>query len=211
VSKGFRDNLSFNSQKAFITPCGRTELKTMSDKELDAVKNGDKTAFNGLAEKFLPLIKKETSDAVSRSDALKEHFDEIKQEALMALYDAALAYNGDKGVTFGLYAKICIHNRIISYVRKTVSQLKRAEKNRLSAEKSIKKSDAPEEMLLALEQNTELKRFLSENLSGLEKKVFTLYLEKKSYAEIAQLLGKEEKTVDNAIFRVKTKIKKNFY
>ncbi len=186
-------------------------VKNMSDKELDAVKNGDKTAFNGLAEKFLPLIKKETSDAVSRSAELRDSFDEIKQEALMALYDAALTYDGDRGVTFGLYAKICIRNRIISYVRKAVSQLKRAEKNRLIAEKSVKKTDAPEELLLALEQNSELKRFLSDNLSSLEKKVFSLYLEKKSYAEIAKALGKEEKTVDNAIFRVKTKIKKNFY
>ena len=185
--------------------------KNMSDKELEAVKNGDKTAFNGLSERFLPLIKKEAGNAVSRSDELKEHFDEIKQEALMALYDAALSYNGDKGVTFGLYAKICIHNRIISYVRKIFSQIRKAEKNRLAAEDSLKKNDAPEELILALEQNKELKRFLSENLSSLEKKVFSLYLEKKSYAEIAKALGKEEKTVDNAIFRVKTKIKKIFY
>ncbi len=183
----------------------------MSDKELDAVKNGDKKAFNGLAEKFLPLIKKETAEAVSRSEELKGHFDEIRQESLMALYDAALTYNEGKGVTFGLYAKICIHNRIISYVRKARSQLKRAEKNRIAAEKDLKKSDAPEELLLALEQNAELKRFLNESLSGLEKKVFSLYLQKKSYAEIAETLGKEEKTVDNAIFRVKTKIKKKFY
>ncbi len=183
----------------------------MSDKELDAVKSGDKKAFNGLAERFLPLIKKETAAAVSRSESLKAQFDEIKQESLMALYDAALSYNGERGVTFGLYAKICIHNRIISYVRKARAGERRAEKNRAAAEKSLKKSDAPEELLLALEQNAELERFISESLSSLEKKVFALYLEKKSYAEIASAIGKEEKTVDNAIFRVKSKIKKNFY
>ncbi len=183
----------------------------MSDKELDAVKNGDKNAFNGLAERFLPLIKKETAAAIFRSESLKAHYDEIRQEALMALYDAALTYNGGESVTFGLYAKICIHNRIISYVRKTGAQERRAEKNRAAAEKSLKKSDAPEELLLALEKNTELKRFLSESLSPLEKKAFALYLEKKSYAEIATALGRKEKTVDNAIFRVKSKIKRNFY
>lgn len=183
----------------------------MSDKELDAVKSGDKKAFDGLAEKFQPLIKKEAFMALTRSVELKDHFDEICQEALIALYNAALSYNESENVTFGLYAKICIHNRIISYVRKIKTEIKRSLKAVASTEKAIKKNDTPEEILEALEKNAELKSFISETLSAYEKKVFALYLEKKSYLEIAEALGKTEKSVDNAIFRVKSKIKKRFY
>ena len=183
----------------------------MSDKELEAVKSGDKKAFDGLYERFQPLIKKEASSAVLRSEDLRDHYDEIKQESLMALYDAALSYNAEKNLTFGLYAKICIHNRIISYVRKITAQKRRAVKNTESAGRSLKKNDTPEEFIEALEQNGQLNMFLNEELSGYEKKVFSLYLQKKSYAEIAAILGKEEKSVDNALFRVRSKIRRNFY
>ena len=182
----------------------------MSDKELDAIKGGDKKAFDGLAEKFLPLIKNETFRAVERSENLRSHYDEIKQESLLALYDAALSYSEGKGVTFGLYAKICIHNRIVSYVRKIKAEERRAQRAKLTSAKAVKKSDTPEELLEALEQNTELKAFIDDALSGFEKKVLSLYLTKKSYVEIAEKLGKTEKSVDNAIFRVKSKIRKNF-
>ena len=183
----------------------------MSDKELEAVKSGDKKAFDGLYERFLPLIKRETASAVARSEELKEHFDEIGQEALMALYDAAMSFTEGKNVTFGLYAKICIHNRIISYVRRMNAQKRRAERVSSAAEGVQKKCEAPEELLEILERNAELKKFLDENLSVYEKKVFSLYLQKKSYAEIAKTVGKEEKSVDNALKRVKSKIKGRFY
>ena len=55
------------------------------------------------------------------------------------------------------------------------------------------RGDTPEELLVALEQNTELKAFIDDALSGYEKKVLSLYLTKKSYVEIAEKLGKTEK------------------
>ena len=183
----------------------------MPDKELEAVKNGDKKAFDGLYERFLPLIKKETAAAVNRSAELKEHYDEIGQEALMALYNAAVSYSDGKNVTFGLYAKICIHNRIVSYVRKVMAQKRRAEKISSASVGNQKKSESPEELLEILERNGEFKRFLDGALSSYEKKVFSLYLQKKSYSEIAEELGKTEKSVHNALTRVKNKIKRKFY
>lgn len=182
----------------------------MLDKELNAVKSGDKKAFDELAKRFLPLIKKETVASVSRSEELREHYDEIYQEALVALYNAAISYDGEKNVTFGLYAKICIHNGIISYARKIKSQFKRLNKMKLSAEKGEKKSDETEELIEALDKNSELRRIINEELSAYEKKVFSLYLQKKSYADIASSLGKDEKSVDNALSRAKSKIKKAF-
>lgn len=182
----------------------------MSDKELDAIKNGDKKAFEGLAEKFSPLIIGETASVIRRSEDLKPYGDEIRQEALMALYSAALSFEEGKNVTFGLYAKICIHNRMISFVRKVKAQLKKQSKSSAGTESRPRKIEAPDEILDSLEKNSELRRFLNENLSAYEKRVLSLYLKKKSYAEISASLGKTEKSVDNALFRVKSKIKKRF-
>ncbi len=182
----------------------------MFGKELDAVKHGDKKAFDGLSENFMPLINKEVRSAISRCDELNGHFDEMKQEALLALYNATLNYNKNERVTFGLFAKICIRRRIISYVRKEKTRLKKLRKNE-SVSQDIKKSDSPDELLEIFEKNNELKKFLENNASKYEKKVLDLYLQKKSYAEIAGLLCKDQKSVDNALFRVKSKIKKRFY
>ena len=151
----------------------------MPEKELNAVKNGDRKAFESLVSKFEPLIKKETSFALSRSPEFAEYLDEMKQEALLALYSAACSYKEGQKVTFGLYAKICIHNRIISYVRKLKS---RAEKERKSLEAKAysDRNDEPDEILEALESNERLRRFLSENATEYERQVFALYLQKKS-------------------------------
>ena len=202
--------VQFHRSIRFIASVQQNGVSRMSDKELDAVKSGDKKAFDGLAEKFSPLIAGEATAAIRRSEELKPYSDEIRQEALMALYSAALSFEEGKNVTFGLYAKICIHNRIISFVRKIRSQLKKQSKGSESVENGPRKSDAPDEILDSLEKNSELKRFLNENLSAYEKKVLSLYLEKKSYTEISSSLGKTEKSVDNALFRVKSKIKKRF-
>jgi RNA polymerase sporulation-specific sigma factor len=102
-----------------------------------------------------------------------------------------------------------MHNRIISYVRKLKS---RAEKERKSLEAKAysDRNDEPDEILEALESNERLRRFLSENATEYERQVFALYLQKKSYEEIAYEVGKDTKSVDNAIYRVKSKIKKMF-
>ena len=65
-----------------------------------------------------------------------------------------------------------------------------------------------DEFSAAVESNSEIRRIFDENTTPLEKQIFLMYLDKRSYKEIAQAVGKSEKSVDNAIYRVKSKIKK---
>ena len=111
---------------------------------LDLVKADDDSAFAELKEIFQPLITAETVKILSVNPSFRADEDEFRQEALLALYKAARHYRsedqrvGQKAeegkVTFGLYAKICIRNRVISYARKLNTEKKRAEKA-LEAEK----------------------------------------------------------------------------
>ena len=83
---------------------------------LDKVKRGDETAFAEIERIYAPLI----SSLTDRLNASVEmDCEDIRQEAMIALYSAACTYDQSKsGVTFGLYAKICIRNRLISLLRK---------------------------------------------------------------------------------------------
>lgn len=68
--------------------------------------------------------------------------------------------------------------------------------------------DEPERDLLARERYRALLALIEQSLSDLEKRVLALYLEDIPYAQIAKRLGVTEKTVDNAIYRLKSKLRK---
>ena len=65
----------------------------------------------------------------------------------------------------------------------------------------------PEERVMLAERNAELKKRIDEALSGFEKEVLVHYLNGESYKQIAKLLDKNEKSIDNAIVRIKSKLK----
>lgn len=177
----------------------------MTEKYIEALKSGDESAFARIAEDFSPLIKSEVARAVSIASGYEYDYDELTQEAMLALYRSACSYKLGSEVTFGLYAKICIRNRMLSCIRKLASKARKAEKIRSSVPETH--HSAPEELLLAIEDNSEFGKWLSSALTKFEASVLDLYLEKKRYSEIASELGVAEKSVDNALYRVKRKIR----
>ena len=67
----------------------------------------------------------------------------------------------------------------------------------------------PENILLEHETIKRLEEGIKEKLSGLEQEVLSLFLDGKSYGEIGEMLGKDTKAVDNAVQRIRNKIKKS--
>jgi RNA polymerase sporulation-specific sigma factor len=174
--------------------------------ELSAVKSGDKAAFEELLAAYEPLILSESASLVAKFPEFRSEEEEMRQEARLALYDAAMTYNESGKVTFGLYAKICIHNRLISYVRKLNSAKRRRARSPKNSEGAAQSS--AETSVLELSRGSELDKLLSSVTSSYERRVFNMYLQKMSYADIAASLNKNEKSVANAICRVKQKLKK---
>ena len=181
----------------------------MSEKELGSEKNGEKTAFEELLGRYEPLILSEVTKVIAKCPDLSGEAEEMRQEGRLALFDARASFTEGEGVTFGLYAKVCVHNRLISYLRKFLSR-KRREERAAAAELTEKGASAAEELAVAYEESERLRRFVSSSLTALEQKVLLLYIEKKSYKEIAALLGRDEKAVDNALSRAKSKIKRDY-
>ena len=169
-------------------------------KLISLARSGDENSFSDLVDMYKPLTismgktyaKKCTSELYSEEDFI--------QEANLALYSEVRTYKTSDKITFGLYEKICIRNILVSLLRSKNKKVKKQEtpKNDLGE---------PVHRLLEKENANQIEKKIQSVLSDLEWSVFSLYIQKKSYVEIAEILGKSVKTVDNAIYRMKTKLK----
>jgi RNA polymerase sporulation-specific sigma factor len=177
------------------------------NKLLNDVKNGKPLSFDAVYSLYLPLIQSATLKLMKAYDIGASEEDDIAQEAALALYKAALAFDTANGVSFGHYAKICIQNRIISYIRS----------NKSSAETEAVPYDfycdtpggsTPEQLIISEEAVDDLNEKFASVLTEFEYSVFRLYLEDLSYEDISRALSKSKKSVDNAIVRIKAKLRK---
>lgn len=129
---------------------------------------------------------------------------DLSQEGLMGLCDAVKNYDATKGTLFTTYANVCIRNNIVSALRK-----KPAQTDEITEEiQDMSYAINPEISVLDKVVADELLASIRKNLSDAELKIFDMYLQEMSYETIADRLGIGIKNVDNAMQRVRKKIKK---
>ncbi len=178
---------------------------------------GDAAAEEALTERYLPLV-----NACAQSLRLfgGEEKD-LSQEGVFGLISAVRSFDPDNGASFRTYAEHCIRMRLLSAV-KSASRFKHFPLNdSMSLEQLSEESDPrlsavlerfhrnPEDVVLARESQEELYKALSDCLSKYEKRVFSLYLDGLSYQQIGEQLGKDTKSVDNAVQRIRRKLARN--
>ena len=188
---------------------------SLSDEVLTALFNGgNQTAFAVLADRYLWLIRAITSKYnISGLDA-----EDLTQEGLLGLLCAVKTYRADKGAQFRTYASLCVNRRIIALLEHSKTNKSKTMDNYvpigdsgedLSALIEEKALD-PEELYIAKENLTNLRRRIAECLSKREKSVFDLYIAGESYSSIGESLDMSAKSVDNALQRIRRKLKKQF-
>ncbi len=174
-------------------------------KLINRAKSGHSSAFAELINRYRPLIINMSDKYRDSASKCGIDTEDLSQEAAIALYSAIRTYNGNDEVTFGLYAKICIRNRIVSLLKKNSSS------DLLYSDGVQDNSDAdlvsdPEQSVIDRENYQKLLCAIDNTLSKLERDVFKLYLSDKSYSEIAFALGIKEKSVNNAMCRIRSKL-----
>ena len=176
------------------------------------VSGGNSYAFVELTARYLSLVKAKA--ARFRSAMLET--DDLCQEGLMGLLNAARTYDSVGGASFKTYAGVCISNQMIMVCRAAASQKNIPLKNFISLSDCDTEMDMPDsttnpETVLIDNENLQLMRQRMERmLSLLEQRVLMLYLGGCSYSEIATKLGITAKAADNALQRVRLKLKKLF-
>lgn len=174
-------------------------------KEVKAYKSGDEAAFDRLAALYRPLIESMVSRCYEGLSPYLEKED-ARQYALIAFGKAALSYNTEQSkVSFGLYAKICIGNALVSKLRS--ARRKHVEILPIEGIFDMADPDDISSHIIDSENVVGLSELIKSTLSDFENDVFKLYANGYSSFEIADRLGKTEKSVDNAIFRARNKLK----
>ena len=181
----------------------------MTNEEINAlvtqVKNGNEAAFATLSKQFEPLTRaliKKFSETTVLGRAERE---DLLQEASIALYKAAVRYDeAQNRVTFGLYAKICVRNRIIS-AKRHMERKKRRSSGSVK-EDVLEKTAARHDSAAPPEDVPSLLALAKEHLSPFENEALRLRVSGCSYKEIAEKLGRPVKSVDNAVSRARAKL-----
>jgi len=167
--------------------------------------SGNEDAFSQLLLQYKPLIQAVVS-GFSSQGAVEADREDLLQEATVALYRAVKHFEIDQGeVEFGLYAKICINNALVSYMRR----LKRQSLLPSDIEEDVESRNVenPIEDVLAQERLDSLYRRIRCCLSPLENRIWQWYVAGKTAKEIAKLIGKDTKSVTNAIYRIRKKLR----
>ncbi|WP_373317771.1 MULTISPECIES: RNA polymerase sporulation sigma factor SigH [Paenibacillus] len=198
----------------------RSDYEVLNDEDIvEAVRNGDSEALEYLINKYRSFVR-----AKARSYFLiGADREDIIQEGMIGLYKSIRDFRGDKLASFKAFAEICITRQIITAIKTATRQKHIPLNSYVSLDKPIYDEDSdrtlldvicgsrvcdPEELIINQEEFTGLEDKMSEILSDLERKVLMLYLDGRSYQEIAVDLKRHVKSIDNALQRVKRKLER---
>ncbi len=166
-----------------------------------------------LLEKYKPLVRKLSNEFY----IIGGEAEDMIQEGMIGLFKAIRSYETGKDASFMSFAHLCIRRQVITAMdasrRKKHAPLNSYISFSAEGEEKTKLEellsddmDDPETLIIEQEFWEEFYRNLWEKLSKLEQSVLTLYREGRSYTEIADLMCKSPKAIDNALQRIRKKV-----
>lgn len=190
----------------------------MTDEELSVLAvNGNEAAAEYLIKEYKELVKSKASLYFM----LGGDRDDIVQEGMIGIFKAIMNYDSSKGASFKTFADLCVNRQIITAI-KTAGRQKHSPLNQsISLDKPISEEDLsytlgetlaagtdtdPEEVLLMGEMAGILFSRRDSFLSDFERFVLGEIIKGKTYRDIASEQGKSDKSVDNAIQRIRRKL-----
>ncbi len=174
-------------------------------------------AANGNDEAMARLISIVTPIAKAKAAALANTGipnEDLVQEGMLGFLDAVKKFDSSKGIPFKAYAEKCIINRILSAVRINFNNKNVALSNAVPFEIDVHEmsdhSADPANILSQRDDSQAVEDFINNELSEFEQQVIGLRLLQKSYSQVADSLNCSEKAVDNALQRIRKKMRRKF-
>jgi len=181
---------------------------------IDMLRLGDAEIADYLMEKYKPLVRKKTNAMY----LIGGETEDLIQEGMIGLFKAMRDYDPQKEVSFFSFAELCINRQLYSALEASnrkkhiplntyISFSNQEDSDGVSLEQMLTDETAsPEQLMIEHESKEEFFHRLQEKLSPMEKKVLYLYLEGHSYTQIAKLMEKPAKSIDNSLQRIRAKI-----
>lgn len=188
----------------------------LPDEELvKLAQSGDNEALETIMERYKNLVyAKSKPYFIAGADE-----DDIVQEGFIGLYNAVKDFDGEKLPFFGVFAGVCVSRRILTAVKAATRQKHIPLNSYISLDNSAADGEAPlaetviaisagdpEAILIDRENVDGIEYKINKVLSKFELEVLIYHLRDMSYKEIAKLMGRDVKAVDNAIQRIRKKL-----
>lgn len=176
-------------------------LNDMSDEELVEISSSDRQAVSVLISRYSGRI---WAKACAMSNAFADA-DDLAQEGLLGFLNAVSKYNPNRNARFSTFAEICVINKMKTILNRNSSNDVPTEELPINEDTAV--SDTPETIFMRKEHLARLYDEINSILSKREQEIFSLFLKGCSYRQIADKLGITTKSVDNAIQRIRKKLK----
>ena len=198
-------------------------LEKLTDEELVELCKSDDVAMSYLLNKYKGMV----LSCSKTLFILGGDNDDLVQEGMIGLFKAIRDFDENKNIKFSTFAQVCIKRNIYTAITRSnnpkndplnkgvsISHTDSGEeedeyaKSLSTEELGLSEIYNPEDNLINKEKYEEITSFMMKDLSKLEYQVMDLYIIGLTTSEIAKVLGKNEKTTDNAFQRAKNKIRK---
>lgn len=189
--------------------------EAFSDEELiEKLRQGENDITDYILEKYKPLVRKKTNAMY----LIGGEPEDLIQEGMIGLFKAIRDYRQDKDASFYHFAELCINRQLYSALEASnrkkhqplnsyISLSDQDNQGAVAAELLVDPERGPEQMVIEQELWEEYKKRLEQNLSKMENKVLQYYLDGNHYIQIAEIMGKSPKSIDNALQRIRQKIR----
>lgn len=198
------------------------DYRQYSDEELIVrLRDGESSITEYLMNKYKNLVRsKAKSMYILGADS-----DDLIQEGMIGLFKALRDYDSGRDASFMTFADLCVSRQMYTAVQASrrqkhiplntyislygnVNTDREGEQEELVNVLAIHAGQSPEEVVIDRENVIQLEKAIEQELSSFEKQVLDLYLTGMGYQQIAKVLGRDDKSTDNALQRIKTKLKK---
>ena len=185
------------------------EYDAFSDEELIVqLRQGESPIMDYILEKYKPLVRKCTNAMY----LIGGETDDLIQEGMIGLFKAIRDYRVDRENSFFGFARLCINRQLCSAIeasnRKKHQPLNSyVSSSETGAEGSLGFTSGPEQLVIEQEIWESFWKEVNDCLSKMEKEVLQRYLEGNNYLQIAEQMEKSPKSIDNALQRIRQKIR----
>lgn len=192
-----------------------------TDEELiDRLREGDAQITDYIMNKYKNLVRKKAKSMY----ILGADNDDLIQEGMIGLFKAVRDYDAGRDASFYTFADLCISRQMYNAVQASrrekhaplntyislYTDMTEAESGGMKLLNTITSAAEtnPEQLMIDRENVADIEAMIEKELSSFEKQVLDLYLTGMSYSQIARVLSRDEKSTDNALQRLKSKLRK---
>ncbi|HIU74614.1 MAG TPA: sigma-70 family RNA polymerase sigma factor [Candidatus Pelethocola excrementipullorum] len=187
------------------------KYEEFTDEQLiEMLRDGEQEIADYLVDKYKNLVRKKAR-ALYLAGGDQE---DLLQEGMLGLFKAVQEYQTDKDAVFYTFASSCITNQMYKAVTSSRRQKHQPLNNSLSLNEleentgwNLITENSPEKILLEQERSAHLNDRIESMLSTFEKQVLEMYLDGDNYIRIGERLNKSPKSIDNALQRIRKKVR----